>query len=322
MHDKWPDGIVYYQIDPMYNEREQRIILGAMQEYERRTCLRFKEASWPKRRLYILDNNRGFSSFVGKQKPLFSTKQEFSLERTAGLIHSTVLHELGHAIGLWHEQSRPDRDHYIDLHKENIARDALGNFSKRFYSDYHGEPYDYASIMHYESTAFSINRLETITVSNEELFQLQGRPWLGFARNLSAIDVRQVNKFYGCYVPKSGDGDLSVKVLQAGSFRTPGHYYVCVSAIDSDKNKKKKCTDKDRVSTTKPNWDEELLFKQKKDRKFYSFEIEVLWSKGYFKFNDYPVVAKQTIWVESAEHHDHFDIGGVRVTYQYKLVNN
>ena len=32
------------------------------------------------------------------------------------------LHELGHAIGLWHEQDRATRDMYVTLHPENADK--------------------------------------------------------------------------------------------------------------------------------------------------------------------------------------------------------
>ena len=63
----------------------------------------------------------------------------------------TILHELGHAIGFHHEQSRTDRDDYITVHWDNIATSSEYNYEKAA-SASNLAPYDLDSIMHYAST--------------------------------------------------------------------------------------------------------------------------------------------------------------------------
>ena len=66
------------------------------------------------------------------------------------------MHEIGHAIGLWHEQSRPDRDWYLKIVWNNIADDKTAQFRRRttYEVDHYGSTYDYGSIMHYSRKAF------------------------------------------------------------------------------------------------------------------------------------------------------------------------
>ena len=68
-----------------------------------------------------------------------------------------IAHEVAHALGFWHEQSRPDRDTYVNVKWENIDRDSKGQFLKEQPSDVDNAaiPYDYGSIMHYRSKAFA-----------------------------------------------------------------------------------------------------------------------------------------------------------------------
>lgn len=60
-----------------------------------------------------------------------------------------VTHEIGHALGFWHEQSRPDRDDHVTVLWENILEGYEHNFYKRSDIIYHGVKYDIGSQMHY-----------------------------------------------------------------------------------------------------------------------------------------------------------------------------
>lgn len=72
-----------------------------------------------------------------------------------------VVHELGHAVGLFHEQTRLDRDDFITIDWNNIADGHSYNFQKHGAGADHGA-YDYDSVMHYDSWAFSKNGQPTI----------------------------------------------------------------------------------------------------------------------------------------------------------------
>ncbi|KHJ80622.1 astacin, partial [Oesophagostomum dentatum] len=77
----------------------------------------------------------------------------------------TIVHELLHVIGLWHEHMREDRDQYIRINDQNIQKGYESQFRILPTSEAvtYGVPYDYLSIMHYEENAFAEPRTITIT---------------------------------------------------------------------------------------------------------------------------------------------------------------
>ena len=69
--------------------------------------------------------------------------------------NSTIVHEFIHAFGFHHEQTRPDRDDYVEIIWQNIPKNVTHNFQIFEGSRTYGVEYDGYSVMHYSTKAFS-----------------------------------------------------------------------------------------------------------------------------------------------------------------------
>ncbi|XP_020628627.1 zinc metalloproteinase nas-13-like [Orbicella faveolata] len=98
-----------------------------------------------------------------------------------------------HALGFYHEQSRPDRDNYVTIYTQNIMQGMAYNFNKygRNTIDSLGTPYDYTSVMHYDAYAFSANGRPTILPNKQGVK-------IGQRDGISGMDTKQMNLLYKC----------------------------------------------------------------------------------------------------------------------------
>ncbi|XP_060084982.1 uncharacterized protein LOC132564343 [Ylistrum balloti] len=105
-----------------------------------------------------------------------------------------VMHELTHAVGFFHEQSRYDRDKYVEVRWDNIMDGKDRDFvaESRNILNTLDSPYDYGSVMHYGATTFSKNGNPTL----KALFDDKGT--MGQRDGFSAVDIWKINKLYGC----------------------------------------------------------------------------------------------------------------------------
>jgi len=70
---------------------------------------------------------------------------------------ATILHELGHTLGVWHEQSRPDRNSYVNVNYGAVIKASRSNFDQLADNNQDMTLYDYASVMEYPAFSFSRN---------------------------------------------------------------------------------------------------------------------------------------------------------------------
>ena len=113
-----------------------------------------------------------------------------------------VMHEIGHAIGFYHEHSRPDRDEYVEIITSNIDMidpGLQGEYQLLETSRINslGVGYDYNSIMHYD------RYLGTVDSNGQYIQKEIIRPkdpniTVGEARGLSLLDIIQTNLLYSC----------------------------------------------------------------------------------------------------------------------------
>jgi hypothetical protein len=112
---------------------------------------------------------------------------------------TTLLHEMGHVVGLWHEQSRSDRATYVTVNYANVIKGSWGNFEIVTDNQQLLTPYDYASVMQYPSTTLSRNGgpvIESIP-AGIPLQGTDGIPAGLYAPDYSAADKEAVQRLYG-----------------------------------------------------------------------------------------------------------------------------
>jgi len=186
---RWPDGVVHYKADHTFSLWHRLILAKTIHQFERRTCIRFKQRTYQRDYIMFTSKRKGCFSTIGRK----GGRQYINLEQNCVRL-GTFEHEILHALGMIHEHSRPDRDQFIKVKYENVKPSDLNNFQKYPYYevDELDEEFNFASVMMYPNKAFTRNGHNTI-VSRKE-------PYLQFGQRsqLSVGDVRAVNRFYKC----------------------------------------------------------------------------------------------------------------------------
>ena len=186
----WDNGIVPYVLSSSLNQRAQNVIQSAMEFYRDNTCIGFVQRTSEPDYIHFFPGG-GCYSYIGNIR---RGRQDISIGSGCEF-EGIVQHEIFHALGRWHEQSRPDRNTYIRILTDNISPNQVSNFERVSLdvADTQNLQYDFLSIMHYGQTAFSNNGQRTIETIDPAFQNV-----IGQRQGMSVTDINHVKLLYSC----------------------------------------------------------------------------------------------------------------------------
>ena len=212
---QWTWAIVPFEIPDDFPEKKK--VLAAVEEFNQKTEIQFRpresgDKNWITFQLYP-------APLPGKEDPFLNVggdsqygrrssagEQRVRLNRYGHFSTGTIIHELCHALGQGHEQNRQNRNDFVEIHKENIARDSHGDIPDVTAAQFdilnpgkdYNEIYDFDSISHYPQGAFAASGKATI-VAKDSLAKgtYVGNPKkFGNKEHLSIGDIQGLNGVY------------------------------------------------------------------------------------------------------------------------------
>ncbi len=185
---RWKNNTFVYKIDPDFPDKQR--IYDAFKLFDK-TNIVFKERTDEKNyALFQYIPEGGCYSWIGM---LDEGEQEIVIDTWAEA--GTVAHEIGHALGLIHEQSRPDRDKYIKINYENIIDEEEYNFDTMGddWNVYAIGEFDFNSIMLYNSYGWYD---VAIDINKPIMTKLDGSTFNPQRKRLTEGDIEIINYLY------------------------------------------------------------------------------------------------------------------------------
>ncbi|XP_074652987.1 zinc metalloproteinase nas-4-like [Tubulanus polymorphus] len=117
----WKSRVVPYTFEYSISSQKRDVIKQAMAAIERATCIRYRPRQGSDKNFLKFFSGDGCYSSVGMVFWKSYEGQKVSIGEGCQYV-GTIVHEMTHALGFYHEQSRSDRDKYVEIFWENIEK--------------------------------------------------------------------------------------------------------------------------------------------------------------------------------------------------------
>ncbi|KFF23066.1 M12 family metallopeptidase [Chryseobacterium sp. JM1] len=182
---RWPGAKIYYTVAGNMGSINANKITSAVNEYNTKTNTqwipRTNQTNYVE---FIFGSSSGSDGWahIGYQ----GGKQTISLDQYISV--GSVIHEMGHTVGLYHEHARKDRDQYVSIQWNNIQDGQAYNFNM-YNSGTDIGPFNINSVMMYWPNSYSKNGQPTIKRANNTTFTYNRT---GFTTG----DINTINTMY------------------------------------------------------------------------------------------------------------------------------